>query len=797
MLFRNVLRTLKQRWVQLILLGVMILLSSFIYTVMDYAISGTLEPTESYFDEANQEDFAISMRDVLAPDDYAFIGANCPTIASLPQADWPFTMSVIYTIDETCYQDFLDHRLQAIEDVYDGIDLEVRKSKDIYFNHNNESYRFRVLDDMDRINQSYMVEGVKPADDDDIAVSEVFGRKNDLAIGDTITVNGTDYTVSGYVLFPDYSLTLLGTELIIDNQTQSLVLMTDNAFDELDERIDAEIAGVYTGDYTDDTFEEEVIRNFRNHDELGFITQIVLTINNMRSGAIYAELEGGKGMSIFLSLLIASIALMIVSIMVSRVLHAQRGPIGILKSMGYTNGQIARPYLFFIALMSLPTLIAGYFIGLLGARPMMMAYLEFYVLPYQDIAQSWSVVLISIIVPFVFIVALSYVIILRLLRQKPVTLLNPEATSSTSRLATWISRRLKGFKITRKLQQLLLFRSIVKFIVFLTAMFYAAFLILFSFSMNGVFDRMLFNYYEDTHHNYIGYCDYQGDCPVPTGSDYDAEEVIELPSVVVNDEDASLLGIETGSEIHPLYDKRHNVITNDLADGVIVSKALAINRGYDVGDELEILIGDDTVTYEITGISEDYTGNRVYIDRVTLSQVLTDTADYYNTVFSATELSEDDYRVVIDVDNIIEQADNMNVLMDVTVGLLVVVSIVIGAIIIYILTVMTIEDNFYNISLFKVIGYDNKEIDQIVLGGYLLYGIAIFLVTIPVAIVSFELLEMLFSRMYDLSMPLAFYWWHAVIGIVIYIVLFYIGAYSAKKKLEHIALQEAMKMYQV
>lgn len=793
MLFKNVLRTLKARWLQLILLGIMILLSSFIYATMDYAISGTLEPTEAYFDEYNQEDFAIGLMDLLLEDDITYIAGNCPVFLTINQADWPYALSGVKDIDQDCYEGVLDRRLSLLESKYNNINLEIRESKDVYFKDGDTSYRFRMVMDMDTINQTYIVEGTKPTTNTEIATSEVFAKKNDLSIGDTIDINGTVYTLTGYALFPDYSLTVFDNSIIIDNETQSVALVTDDAFYQMDERIKAEIAGTFDSLYTDDDFETDVIYTYRDDADLSFITHVTLTINNMRSGAIYSELSGAKGMSIGLSLLIASIALMIVAIMVSRVLHAQRGPIGILKSMGYTNGQIARPYLFFITIMSLPMILIGYFIGLQMAHPFMLIYLDYYVIPYQEIVQKFSVVMIAIIVPFTFIVGLSYIIILRLLRQKPVDLLNPEATSSTNKITVWVAQFFKKLKITTKLQQLLLYRNIIKFTVFLIGMFFAAFLVLFTFSMNGIFDRMIYDYYETTDHNYIGYCDYVGDCDLPDG----AEGVIELPSVVVNDEAASILAIDSSSVLHPIYDKRGREITSDLDDGIIITQSNALTRGYKVGDDLTILIGEEEVTYPVVSISEEYTGNKLYMSRSELGTKLDGNEDYYNAVFSESELTRENYLLVVDIDTIIEQADAMSGFMTAFVGIMVFVSISIGAMIIYILTVMTIEDNFYNISLFKVIGYNTKEVNRIILGGYLLYGIGIFILSVPIAMLSFYIMQVYFAQFYDLLFPVEFAWWHGIVAVAIYIVLFYIGAFSAKKKLEHVSLQEAMKMYQI
>jgi putative ABC transport system permease protein len=466
MLFRNVLRTLQARWIQLVILGIMIFLSSFLYTTMDYAIRGTLAPTEAYFDEANQEDFAIEMFDLLTRDDVEFILANCDPSAGMPTGDIPVTLSAVADINPPCYELLLARRIDVIEDNYESIDLEMRLSKDVYFRQDEVSYRFRVVKDMDTINQSFVIAGERPDQDDELTVSEVFARKNQLEIGDSWWIGNDEYTISGFVLFPDYSLTLMGTELIIDNQTQSVVLMTDAAFDALDERTDATIAGVLQEGYTKEAFQEDVIEDFRNVEDLDFISLIVLTENNMRSGAIYAEFEGGKGMTIMLSLLIASIALMIVGVLVSRILESQKGPIGIQKAMGYTNAEIARPYLFFLAILSLPIIALGYVAGLWMAEPFMMIYLDYYVLPYQEIQQVPEVALIAVILPFGFLLSLGYVIVLRLLRRSPVDLLSPEMTRDTSKIGAKMGQLFQRLPVLAKLQQLLLFRNLIKFTVF-------------------------------------------------------------------------------------------------------------------------------------------------------------------------------------------------------------------------------------------------------------------------------------------------------------------------------------------
>lgn len=787
MLFKNVFRTLKRQYVQLFLLGVIITLSSFIYTAMDYGVGGIKEPAEEYFEVANQEDFAISMMDFMLEKDVMYSVLHCTPSEPV------YTLSALKDVNSACYYKIMDYRMSLITGTYSSISIELREYKDIYYDLTGDSHKLRILKDNEEINLSYFTKGDVPSIDSEIAIGETYANLNNLDIGDTLTIEGKDYTISGFVLFPDYSLAILSAGLVFDNETQSLALFTDAEFERVSVPVGFHIGGVLDNNLTDKEFETKVLDKYKDNDNMYFVSSILLTEHNMRSGAIYGEIEGGEATGLMLSILIASIAILIVGIMVSKILQSQRGAIGILKSMGYKNSEITFPYVFFIAILAFPALVTGYFLGILAAEPFKNAFLLFYLLPSGPITQSVGTFFVAVIVPLSFVLILGYYIINRILSQKPVTLLNPQVSSKANFFTNIMGKYLKRLKITRKLQHLLLYRNTIKFIVFLVGMFYAAFLILFSLSMVGLMDRTIIDYYDNTDHNYIGYCKYDTVCDIPSGTQ---EAIIELPSALMDDEEVYLVGLKTDSEIHKLYDSKED-ITNKLENGLIITKSFSLVKGFKIGDNVLLEVGNSILEIEIVGITTEYNGNKAYIDIDSLSNLLTDSTGYYNTIYSETELSPDNYVIVISTTDIVDQTQRMQTLFDMMIFVMIFVSIVIGAIVVYILTVMTIEDNFYNISLFKVIGYNNKEIDKMILGGYLIYGIIMFLVTIPSAILSFIALQLLMARMYNVVMPFEFSLWHGAVAIAIYIILFYLGANVAKRKLSRISLQEAMKMYQI
>lgn len=789
MLFKSAFRTLKDKYVQLILLGIIITLSSFIYTTMDYGVGGILQPTENYFDEANQEDFAISMMDLLLEEDYQYINQECTSDIE----DDIHTLSGLRNVSLSCYNQLMNHRIQIIQNNTPDIDIELREYKDVYYDFNGSAHRIRFLKDSERINTSYLVKGVKPSNADEIAVAEAYAKANDLKIGDLITISNHNYVISGYVLFSDYSLALFDQQLIFDNETQTLGLLYDQQFESISSPIGFDLMGDLK-EVKQEVFKDDVVDTYRDNEDLSFLTNIVFTQNNMRSGAIYGEIEGGQAMGLGLSLIIASIALLIVGIMVSKVLQSQRGPIGILKSMGYSRFQITMPYIFIIGILAFPAILLGYILGVFAAEPMKNIYLIFYLLPSQPIQQELTTFLIAVIVPFVFLIVVAYLIIHHLLNQKPVELLNPKVSKSANQITKVMSKAFKKLSIIKKLRQLLLFRSFVKFMVFLIGMFYAAFLIFISLAMFGMFDRMITDYYDQTNHNYIGYCQVNTTCIEPGEGQ---EKVIELPSVLLDNDEVQLVGIEPSSQLHPLINSRGDNVISQLEDGLIITESLHLKQGFDIGDKLVVDFGTSSFEIEVVSITEEYTGDKAYISRKILSDELTGNQDYHNVIYASEPLDAADFALIVSTDKILNQTQKMQEFMDVTIYILIFASIIIGAIIVYILSMMTIEDNFYNISLFKVLGYNQKEISKMILGGYSFYGMFIFVIAAPISYFVFEYIALFFAREYNVVMPFEFGIIHSLIGLGIFIILFNTGAWISKKKLTKISLQEAMKMYRV
>lgn len=92
-----------------------------------------------------------------------------------------------------------------------------------------------------------------------------------------------------------------------------------------------------------------------------------------------------------------------------------------------------------------------------------------------------------------------------------------------------------------------------------------------------------------------------------------------------------------------------------------------------------------------------------------------DKDNFYTGVYSKNELNKDDYLMVINKNDILEQTKSMQGFVKATVF--------IAIIVLYVLTTMTIEDNYYSISMLTVMGYSKKEVNSMMLNSYLVYTV--------------------------------------------------------------------------
>ncbi|WP_346935465.1 ABC transporter permease [Clostridium sp.] len=779
-LLKNTFNTFKKKKIQLLAIGIIIALSSFLYTTMFYALDSLKKPLESFMEETNQEDFSIDMINGLTDFDIKKLSTE-EQIEIQPLLTYRLIDIKKYNGD--IYNEIINNRINEFNKEYDGYDLELREYKKVNFNKDNISNNVTFFKENKNINLSYIEEGNKPKGNDEIAVTRIYAKKNNLQIGDELKIAGKTYSISGFVLLPDNTLPMTSEDFIIDNSKITLAIVSDDEYEKIKGKEDFYICGEFVD-------KSSIIDDYDN--DLEFVTDITLTKNQIRSGAIYEEIVAGKAMTIGISFTISTIAVLIVLILIYKIVQNQKTQIGVLKALGYSKKEVLSPYIILLFIISLPMLLIGYIGGIYASAPMREFYLEFYLIPNGQAVTNFGVLLIAILIPLFVILGLSTIVINKMLSKNSVSLMKVADKDKVSKLNKLASKLLKNAKPQTKFKYSFIFANTSKFVVFFIGIVFSSMLIIMSFMMVGFFDKMILDYYKSVDYKYEAYVDLSKGLPKLKD---DEEKFISLPNIMYEDENINLVGIESDNKLHKLFNKKGDDITKSLQDGVIVNSSFAMTYNVNVGDQLSIKIGKDKHEFKVINISKDYGASKIYINRSELSDIITGNDDFYNGVYSKNSIDEDKYLSVINKTDILQQSVMMQKFVKIAIYAMLILAIAIAVIVLYVLTTMTIEDNYYSISLLKVMGYSKKEVNSMILKSYLVYCVVSYLISIPITVYGFGYGMKYLAREFGMVIPFDFNIWYGIIGLVLIEVIFFLGSYAAKKKIEKISLQEVLKEY--
>lgn len=92
----------------------------------------------------------------------------------------------------------------------------------------------RIYVDRDTINTECVMDGAMPTASNEMAVDRMYAVNNNISIGDTVTVDGQDYTVTGYSAVPDYScLFESNADMMFDAVNFGVAFVTNERYEKI------------------------------------------------------------------------------------------------------------------------------------------------------------------------------------------------------------------------------------------------------------------------------------------------------------------------------------------------------------------------------------------------------------------------------------------------------------------------------------------------------------------------------------------------------------------------------------
>ncbi len=272
--------------------------------------------------------------------------------------------------------------------------------------------------------------------------------------------------------------------------------------------------------------------------------------------------------------------------------------------------------------------------------------------------------------------------------------------------------KLKHMKFMRlfKLRQIIRERRTAFTVVF--GMFVSLLIAIMAMEIFVYCDTVRIQYPQDTKYEYMYTYKYPSE-EVPEGG-YKAYAKTMKKSIYGYTFDVTVLGI---TEDNPFFD----VNLKDTSSQVVISSAIAYKYGLKVGDV--ITLKDEEVdklyAFEIYDITQYSPSFMVFMPYDKALELFGEPDDYYNVVFSDHDLEIESGRLYSTITKTdVEKAAGIFVNqmqgMIITLGT---VSVIIFAIVLYLMMKVMIDRSAFSISLIKIFGYRDKELKKMYLDG--------------------------------------------------------------------------------
>ncbi len=648
--------------------------------------------------------------------------------------------------------------------------------------------KLRIFGERDEIDLVDLLEGDMPSGSSEIAIDRLYAQNHKLEKGSKIKFGQKTLTVSGIVALSDYSALFENpSDMMFDNDMFGVGVMTDEGFEALrDDHIHYSYSWLYDhkpkNDEQAEKMSEELIKIISAKAQLtNFIPEfsnqaIIFTGNDMT----------GDRTSIIVFLYITVVILAFVfSITIDSSIAAEAGVIGTLRASGYTRGELLRHYLIVPTL----TLLAGAIVGNVLAYTVLekylaQAYLQSYSLTSYKVLFNADAFVYTTAVPMAIMLAINIITLTAKLRLSPLKFLRRDLSRRKKKKAFRLNTKIP---IITRFRLRIIFQNMPGYITLVIGSFLANAILLFGM----IFNPMLLDYQEKVKDNMLA----PTICILKTDAETsykraEKAKMINLTSDVEGyvKEDIPVYGIKKGS--------RYISFDHDT-DGLIFSSSYRDKYGLSEGDTVELKQQYASKTFKLkVGGFYDYPASlAIFADADSFDELFGDEKTL-NVIFSDKKPSDiDDILIAstITESDLTKTSRQLIRSFSSLTSVFLVFGIAMSALVIYLLAKIIIEKNVQSISMTKILGYSDREINGLYIRSTTIVAVGSIVLTIPLAYIvlskAFEIIFRSFAGYFEFSVSPFILIRAGLLSVAVYAVI----ALLLIRKVKHIKLSEALK----
>ena len=668
----------------------------------------------------------------------------------------------------------------------------------------------RLFKNRTEVNLVCLMKGEMPQQKDEIAIDRMYADNNDLQVGDVISVDKKELTVTGLVALSDYSaLFSNSSDMMFDAVKFGVGIMTEEGYDAItDDHIKYCYSWKYDTEPKDENEEKEWSDDFVEvlaaHSSL---TGYLPRYGNQAIKFTGDDMGGDKAMVEILLYILIAIMAFIFAVTTNNTIVKEASVIGTLRASGYTRRELLLHYLSLPVLITILSAVIGNILGYTVFKDICAGmYYGSYSLPTYVTIWNAEAFWMTTVVPVIIMLTINYDILYYKLRLSPLKFIRRDLSSRKQKRAVYLSTKLGIF---RRFRLRVIFQNISNYIVLFVGILFANLLLFFGLLLPSVLDH----YQEEIQGNMLAKYQYILEVPTEAMSGSKLESLLALMQYSNGTEtenktaekfSAYTLNTIPGqakSEEVMLYgvepDSRY--IKADLGKGVYVSAAYADKYQVEPGDKITLKEKYERkrYTFKVDGIYNYSGAVSVFMSRDKLNRTFDLGNDYYAGYFSNTKIRDIDEKyigTVIDLEALTKVSRQLDVSMGNMMGLVNGFAVMIYMIVIYLLSKIIIEKNAQSISMTKILGYTNGEISRLYIMSTMLVVIIELLISLPI---EKAVMNVIFRAMMMSSMT---GWITLWIDPKIYVEMFLVGfityvavAFLEYRKIRKVPMDEALK----
>ena len=428
----------------------------------------------------------------------------------------------------------------------------------------------------------------------------------------------------------------------------------------------------------------------------------------------------------------------VISVFVVHSIESESSIIGTLYSMGVTKNDLLTHY---ITLPVVVTFLAGLIGALVAATGIMAPMIAESSYSYFSIAEFTFHVpmylwIYSVAVPPIIAVIVNVLVIRSKLNRTALSLIRNEVKQKGMKKIN-----LKGMDFVSAFRIRQMLREMRSTLAVVFGMFLSVLIFMIGVNCYILCTNIAKDYENDTKYEYMYTLKYPEEVPPE-----DAEPAYAYTckkNTKGYNFDVMILGIDDNN---PYFD----VDPGDSKVDVVVSNAFAEKFDLKEGEEFVVTDEDKELKYafKVKEITQYSTSFFIFMDIDVMRDMMGESSDYYNVLFSDKKLDIDPGRLysTTSKEDIVKGASVFTSLMMPMIYVLSIASAAILLVVMYLMMKVMIDRSAYNISLIKVFGYKRKEVRKLYLDGNF-YTIALG------AMVCLPLSKVLMNKMFPYMIP--------------------------------------------